>query len=228
MTGRVNNLIKKNLTTLKLSFAVSAVVLTTMLIVSCPALFTPMDDTLLAEVVDTVAPIITIISPDQNTKNYYGREVVIEGIVKDYSDEAGKVEGGIESLVYADLNYNQIGGDVVLEEDGSFTISFESYTIEGDFKIQLDAVDWNGNESFLILDFFTDVTGPLIALDHYGEDSYNYYSSSLDHFTIAGTVSLPAIYVKLSIESDGTELFTPVRVDPDDLGVFSIDVNPSE
>jgi hypothetical protein len=64
---------------------------------SCP---TPIDISLASQVEDQTPPIITIVNPDLSGTYYYPAVIVVEGIVTDSADSAGKIAGTVKSLHY--------------------------------------------------------------------------------------------------------------------------------
>jgi hypothetical protein len=188
------------LKTFKLITAVTIVILTALIITSCPL---PLDDTLLAEVVDTVPPIINITSPDQNVKNYYGSTITITGTIVDYSDEKRTIAGSVTSVTYEEQYNKRINGTVTLGDGGSFTITLSTTDPEqltGTQFIVITTTDWNGNITEYTVTLFDKTTGPALTITDHEIGDFNTYSHLLPAFTITGTVAMPAIYVKYAVE----------------------------
>ncbi|MCK5201092.1 MAG: hypothetical protein KAR21_22215, partial [Spirochaetales bacterium] len=211
MTGRSNNYIKRVFNIFKLIVTVFAV----LVIASCPE---PMTDDLLAEVEDTVGPVITVTSPDFDVQYFYPSDITITGILTDYSDSGSTIEGSVDSVVCVDLNYKGISltpdnsvlptdTHFYLNPDGSFEIFIDtlSLSISGDFTLRITAVDWNGNPTEKELDLFDDVSGPNIGIYDHSPSDYNVYSSVLigAPLTISGIVEVPTFTFKYEVESGG-------------------------
>lgn len=210
MPGGSNNYIKRFFNIFKIIVAVFAV----LVIASCPE---PMTDNLLAEVEDTVGPVISITTPDLTIQNYIESTIFVEGTIVDYSDDSGNIEGSISSASFRDeFGFLGVIGDIIVDSNGDFDFSFPATTITDTFKLLVTATDWNGNTETEPIIFFKDTSGPYIIVDNHEATDYNVYSSSLSTpFPLTGSIGLDAIKLRYDIEWSGTNLTdeTPTFVD---------------
>jgi hypothetical protein len=164
-----------------------------LMLASCP---NPIDARLANKVEDTTPPVITILSPDPQQKNYFGSEVTITGTVTDFADSAGRVEGSVQSVTYEEQYNKRINGSVTLDDDGGFSFSFSTIDpdniLSGTQIIVLTAADWNRNSATALVTLYDKTSGPIIIVFDHGPTDYNVYSSALDAaMTITGQVELP-------------------------------------
>ena len=110
----------------------------TLPLLSCP---NPLNTAIFLHVKDSVNPVVTIQSPEDGSS--YGATVVVVGKVTD--DATSEEEGEVRSLSYEVVPATLPGGNVPFEEDGSFTLTFETHDFAGPMIVRLEAVDWNGN-----------------------------------------------------------------------------------
>ena len=127
-------------------------------IISCP---TPIDTDMLLETQDIMEPVITVLSPQMGS--FYGFEVAVAGLVTDDSADQGDGNGQVESLSYSLLG-TQLGGDISLGGDGSFSFLFSTVDLTGELLISITAEDWNGNQTEFVLRLTNDQTGPYITI----------------------------------------------------------------
>jgi hypothetical protein len=172
-----------------------------LLVLSCP---NPIDSTLARKVEDTAAPVIRILEPNPEEKNYFGSEITVAGIVTDYADSAARVPGAVQSLSYEEQYNKRIHGSVTPAGDGSFAFSFSAIDPEmlsGTQVIVLTAVDWNGNSATDFVTLYDKTSGPIIVVFDHGPTDYNVYSSALDApISIAGRVEVPTTTLTYDVE----------------------------
>ncbi len=184
------------------SFLIACAALPAFLFVlSCP---NPIDAVLARKVEDKTPPAITILTPDPAVKNYFGSEITITGIITDFADSAGQVQGSVKSLSYEEQYNKRIHGSVTPAADGSFTFSFSTIDPEmlsGTQVIVLTAVDWNENSATDFVTLYDKTTGPIIVVFDHGPTDYNVYSSALNTaMTITGRVELPTTILTYDVE----------------------------
>ncbi len=203
-------------------------VLVTLVLLSCP---NPIDNKLSLQVEDETPPLITIISPDPGTKNYYISTINISGIVKDYTDPGGGTEGSVKFLSYDEQYNKKIQGDIDFADDGSFSFSFSTLTPEqlsGNQYIMITATDWNVNVSQVIVTLYDKTNGPRITVFDHGPADFNMYSSALDDdMTYEGIVELPTFYLRYDLEPESGDNIPDEDIIYNNLdGTFSFDLNP--
>jgi len=213
-------------------FKIVVIIFTVFIIASCPE---PMTDDLLAEVEDTVGPIITITSPDPNSQYYLIAGLnTITGTIVDYSNSEKTIGGDVVSASYLDEFDGYIGldGDITLDENGNFTITFLKSDLDNPstFTLILSATDWNGNTTPYEFVIWIDNAGPSTYLDGFQDGIYS-YSSLTDNFTIPGYVDNDAIQLVCELANQGSavtiggDTIISITINADKTFDFSFDPN---
>jgi len=186
------------------------VALLTLLILSCP---NPIDTTLALKVEDETPPVITIITPDQNTTNYYDSTIDISGVIKDFTDSGEKAGGSVNEVFYEEQYNKRINGNIDIASDGSFSFSFSTISpdqLSGTQYIVIIAIDWNDNIAEKVVTLYDKTTGPRITVFDHGPGDFNKYTSNTNvsvpatvaTMTITGIVGLPTFYLKYDVEPE--------------------------
>ena len=115
-------------------------VLFTILFAACLPLF---DGSLTTQVGDEMSPYITILTPADGSS--YAAVVLVEGVVDDEIAEGGPAGDAI-SVAFEVLS-TSISGSTAVNDNGSFSFSFETVGLSGTITVSIVAVDWNGNET---------------------------------------------------------------------------------
>ena len=123
-------------------FLVVAATSAALLTLSCG---NPITTDLARRIKDDVIPTIVITSPADGS--YYATIVEIIGTVTDSSNDGE--EGGIGSVAYEVLS-TDVAGFAEVTAPG-FRIAFATDALAGNLSIRIEAVDWNGNRSEVIL-----------------------------------------------------------------------------
>ena len=151
MSDNGNNLINNLLKTFKLIAVILTVVLTALIITSCPK---PLDDKLIIEVQDEFAPLIIIASPTDDS--YYYSSITITGTITDNAFTADDGLGQLSFISYTVANDVSRQGKVTIADDGSSSkdssfgsgdIIYDSQT--GLFNITFSAIEIDGTTSIL-------------------------------------------------------------------------------
>jgi len=110
------------------------------MLASCSALL--LDQTVLAQAKDSVAPVVTIISPDAG---YLCANLVeVSGVATDATNDGSA--GRVASLKY-EVPGSLIAGNVIPSDDGSFVILLKTDSFQSGFSLKVTAEDWNGNSA---------------------------------------------------------------------------------
>jgi hypothetical protein len=207
--------------------AVALGIFVTLVLLSCP---NPIDSKLANQVEDELAPLVTIITPDPDLKYYYPSEILIEGIVKDYVDNAGGTAGEIASLTYEEQFNKRIAGVIDVAADGSFSFTIDTLRpeiIQGTQYIVVTAADWNGNTTEIIVTAYDKTTGPLIGVDITSTDYTSNPAAGLT-YTITGVVGVPTFYLTYDVEPESGALISGEDIIYNQIdGEFSFNFTPS-
>jgi len=110
------------------------------MLASCSALL--LDQTVLAQAKDTVAPVVTITSPEAG---YLCANLVeVTGVATDATNDGSA--GHVASLKY-EVPGSLIAGNVIPSDDGSFVILLKTDSFQSGFSLKVTAEDWNGNSA---------------------------------------------------------------------------------
>ncbi len=120
-----------------MSILIPGLIVTSLLLVSCPGTITEED---VSRVTDENVPVVTILVPADGS--YYARNVLVEGTVVDKSGSEGA--GEVRYFFYEILG-TIISEQVPLSDDGSFSFHFSTASLAGPVTVRLYAEDWNGN-----------------------------------------------------------------------------------
>ena len=148
-------------------------------LVGCPPII---DQELLDQVDDVIAPEIAITSPSNNS--YYRSVLTVQGSVGDSSVEEGDGNGSVKTLTYEILDHSQLSGDVDIGGGGSFEFSFTTTGLSGTEILRFAAEDWNGNATEKDITLLEDTSGPYVAIT--SPSDYDYYRS---HVIVQATVA---------------------------------------
>ncbi|TXD34347.1 hypothetical protein FRC96_14200 [Lujinxingia vulgaris] len=101
------------------------------------------DDTIIV-VIDTVAPVLTVDSPEQDVR---------------YTESPERVEGQAEPGDIIEIIINdEIVGTTVADESGAYSFEFDAPLDEGVYELRVTATDEAGNMSEEVVDFSVDST----------------------------------------------------------------------
>ncbi|OHD20896.1 MAG: hypothetical protein A2Y38_06540 [Spirochaetes bacterium GWB1_59_5] len=155
------------------------------MLASCSALL--LDQTVLAQAKDTVAPVVAIISP---VDGYACANIVqVQGTVNDLTNDGS--EGRITQLAF-EVPGSLISGSAIPDAAGNFIFQFKADSLGTSFLVKVNAEDWNGNSTTagisLIRDakssipsFITEISSKKVVLtweDVPETDSYVIYYTS--------------------------------------------------
>ncbi|MCF6335557.1 MAG: hypothetical protein L3J12_07435, partial [Spirochaetales bacterium] len=189
------------------AIAVLLVITMGLFLVSCPK---PIDDSLIVEVQDEFQPVITVISPVDDS--YYYSSITITGAITDSALTATDGAGELSSISYtvandvsrqgkivfaSDRSYSKDetfgSGDIIYDEStGDFNITFSTIEVDGTTSIlqqrvtvTITAVDRNNNETTKTVRLLEN-DGPYINLVEPGTTLFYFSAGSL--IKILGTV----------------------------------------
>ena len=199
-------------------------IIVTSVLSGCENPLAPFDAEILNQVKDYSVPGIKILSPEQGET--YSSMVVVKGILTDLG-AAG--EGGISSVSYEVIN-TTISGTAEIADDNSFEFSFSSVVdgiaLSGSISIRVTAVDWNGNETTVILNL-DNTSG---AFSYFEVETGN-RSAEIKWTAVPLAESYTIIYTNDGsepAESNGTPVAVPSSVAADAEGVFTYTIDGLE
>jgi len=115
-----------------------------LLLSACDNLIVPFDSDILNQSKDEVAPVITIVSPENEES--YGARIYLSGSVSDLSD-GGEI-GQVSFLTYEIIGISE-PENIVIDDEDNFQIILETSGAgySSDIRIKMTALDWNGNSA---------------------------------------------------------------------------------
>ena len=196
-------------------------------ITSCP---TPIDPANLSILKDLNAPVITIISPVQNSD--FKSSVTVSGTIIDLDDAGNeyrtKAASFIKEASYFILNHDTEGKTLQIEEDGSFSFDIETVLFTTQISVQIEASDLNGNSSTSTLTLIPNTDGPLLVITSPGD--YSEYATIIElkgyAVNSAGESSTSELNTSISYRIPGTSISGTTGINAAD-GSFSETIDVS-
>ena len=128
---------------------------------------------------DDIPPVLTITSPAEG--DYYRSIVNVSGSVSDLADLSSSL-GEIKSITW-ELTGTALGGEITIQDNGSFSFDFPTAGLTGTITLKLTAVDWNDNS----ISETVQLTAPRLILSFSFLSEDNNVLSQNIHGVIRGT-----------------------------------------
>lgn len=139
-----------------------ALLLIVAVLASCP---NPIDQAMVITMNDSIAPVITITSPDPGTG--YANTVTVTGTIMDSAATANDGRGGLAECGWELYQSVRPGtpNPLDVDDDGTFVFTADTRGLTAEISIDVIAKDTNGNVTVYTIDLTDDGTGPAVSIE---------------------------------------------------------------